>query len=432
MTAKVRGCDAGVHRKALRKATQQPIPIAMSTPAPAESFSRARQIELIVLFGILTTLTPIGIDMYLPALPTIAREFHSPIAAIEHSLASFFLGLCLGQTVIGPISDRFGRRMPIIVGMVLYLAGSVACALAQGPLTLDTARFMQAVGSCAGSVVARACVRDLFPPNQASRIFAQMLLILSVSPLFAPFVGGWLMPLMGWRGLFWVQAVIAIVTLVPVLTLLPESHPGSDRRLHPLHVLKDYWHIARDPNFYRYIVPGMITGGGLYVFLTGWPHVVIGLYHVSPQYFGFTFVMNGVGLIIFSQATARWLKHHSGEPLLQAGITANAVLGAGALVMGLTGWGGLLGLIPFLLCYCAMMGSISPTATGLTMQHFGHAAGMASALMGMLIYGAGTLASLAMGAFPNPTTAAPMTGLICGFGVAGLATYLLFRARPAR
>lgn len=391
----------------------------------------ARRLELILLFGILTVFTPIGIDMYLPAMPAMARDFASPIADIEHSLAAFFLGLCLGQAAIGPLSDRFGRRQPIIGGLVLYVLGSAVCALAPDPISLDVARFFQAVGCSSCTVLARACVRDLFPPREAARIFAQMLLILSVSPLFAPFLGGWLLPLTGWRGLFWVQGGSALLTLGLVVMQLPESHPGSDRRLHPFHVLKDYWAIASDPNFYRYIIPAVITGGGLYVFLTGWPHVVIGLFHIAPQYFGFTFVMNGVGLIAFSQGTARWLKHRAGEPLLLAGIAANAVLGLGGLALGLTGWGGLWGLLPFMFLYCSMIGSINPTSAGLAMHHFGHAAGMCSALIGICLYGAATLASMAMGAFPSPATPAPMTGLMCLFGMAGLATYLLFRPRAA-
>ena len=403
----------------------------MNPSAPASPFTPARRLELILLFGLLTVFTPIGIDMYLPALPTMAREFGSPIAAIEHSLAAFFLGLCLGQAAVGPLSDRFGRRMPTIIGLGLYVVGATACALAEGPLTLDAARFVQAVGGCAGTVLARACVRDLFPPQQAARIFAQMLLILSVSPLFAPFAGGWLLPLIGWRGIFWVEGATAALTLVLVVAQLPESHPGSDRRLHPLHVLKDYWAIARDPHFHRYVIPAVITGGGLYVFLTGWPHVVIGLFHIAPQYFGFTFVMNGVGLIAFSQGTAKWLKHRAGEPLLFAAIIGSALLGAGSLLFGITGWGGVLGLLPFMFLYCAMIGCINPTSAGLTMQHFGHAAGMTSALIGILLYGTGTLASLAMGAFPSPATPIPMTGLICGFGLAGAVTYLLFRPRAA-
>jgi len=395
--------------------------------APSETFSRARRLELIVMCGILTVFIPIGIDLYLPALPTIAQEYGTPIAAIEHSMAAYFLGICVGQAMVGPLSDRFGRRWPIILGLGLYALGSTGCAMAQGPLTLDAMRFVQALGGCAPTVLSRAVVRDLFPPKEAARIFAQMLLILSVSPLFAPFVGGFLLPLSGWRSLFWVQTAAAAATLILVYAQLPESHAGSDRRLHPLHVIKDYWEIGTSPHFYRYVIPAILSGAGLYVFLTGWPHIVIGIYHIAPQFFGFTFVLNGVGLIFSSQITARWLKHRPGEPLLFAAIAANAVLGVLGFAFGWTGLWGIYGLVPFMFLYCAMMGSINPTATGLAMHHFGHAAGMTSALIGIFLYGGGTIASLAMGAFPNPATAAPLTGLICLFGLTGLGSFLLFR-----
>jgi DHA1 family bicyclomycin/chloramphenicol resistance-like MFS transporter len=400
-----------------------------STAAPADSFTPARRLELIALFGILTVFIPIGIDLYLPGLPTIAREFGTPIAAIEHSMAAYFLGLAIGQAMVGPLSDRFGRRWPIIIGLGLYALGSTGCALAHGPLTLDAMRFVQALGGCAPTVLSRACVRDLFRPQDASRIFAQMLLILSVSPLFAPFVGGWLLPLTGWRSLFWIQTVAAMATMIVVWLHLPESHPGSDRRLHPLHVLKDYWAILRDRRFTGYILPAVTSGGGLYVFLTGWPHVVIDLYHIPPQYFGFAFVLNGVGLIALSQFTAWWLRKRPGQPLLLAGIAANAALGLLALAVGLTGWGGLPALVCCMFLYCSMMGSINPTSAGLAMHHFGHAAGMASALIGILLYSMGALASLAMGGFAHPATPLPLTVLTFGFGVAGLVAYLLFRPR---
>jgi MFS transporter, DHA1 family, multidrug resistance protein len=401
-------------------------------PAPSDSLARTeitgiRRIELIVLFGVLTVFTPIGIDLYLPALPTIARDFGTPIAAVEHSLAAFFLGLCIGQAMVGPLSDRFGRRWPILGGLALYILGASGCALARDPITLDIARFVEAVGGCAGTVLARACVRDLFPPDQAARIFAQMLLILSASPLFAPFVGGWLLPLTGWRSLFWLQGGAALLTWGVVWRMLPESHPGSDRRLHPFHVLKDYWDILRDRRFSRFIIPSILTGGGIYVFLTGWPHVVIDIFQVRPEYFGFTFVINGVGLVVFSQGAAWWLKHHPGEPLFYGSLITNAVAGLLLVCFAFLGWGGLIGLLPFTLVYCAMIGPINATAAGLAMRDFGHAAGMASALAGILLYGGGTLASMAMGSFVTPTTPMPLAGLMALFGLLGLGTYLLFR-----
>jgi DHA1 family bicyclomycin/chloramphenicol resistance-like MFS transporter len=272
-------------------------------------------------------------------------------------------------------------------------------------------------------------VRDLFPPDQAARIFAQMLLILSASPLFAPFVGGWLLPLTGWRSLFWLQGGAALLTWGVVWRMLPESHPGSDRRLHPLHVLKDYWDILSDWRFFRFIIPSTLTGAGIYVFLTGWPHVVIDIFAVRPEYFGFTFVLNGIGLVVFSQGAAWWLKHHPGEPLFFGCLVTTAVTGLLALGFAFLGWGGLYGLIPFLFVYCSMIGPINATAAGLSMRDFGHAAGMASALAGILLYGGGTLASMAMGSFVTPTTPMPLTGLMALFGFLGLGTYLLFRPR---
>jgi DHA1 family bicyclomycin/chloramphenicol resistance-like MFS transporter len=399
--------------------------------APADSFTRARRTGLIALFGLLTVFTPIGIDLYLPALPTMAHDFGTPIATIEHSLATFFLGLAVGQAVVGPVSDRFGRRMPIMVGLALYAVSSMGCALAKGPLTLDAIRFLQACGGCAGTVLARACVRDLFRPEEASRIFAQMLLILSVSPLFAPFVGGWMLLFTSWRSLFWLQAAVALPTLALVWWQLPESHPGSNRRLNPLYVMKDYWAICRDRHFYGYTVPAVLSGAGLYVFLTGWPHVVIDVYAIPPQYFGFTFVLNGVGLVFFSQATAGWLVNHSGQPLLLAALAANGVIGVLGLVFGMTGWGGILGLIPWIFLYFSLMGSINPTSAGLTMAHFGQAAGMASALIGIFMYAGGALASMAMGSLSAPN-AILMTALMAGFGISGIITYLLFRPAEAR
>ncbi len=382
--------------------------------------TRARRFELIFLFGALTAFTPIAIDMYLPALPSIAGEFQVSIAAIEHSLASYFLGVAVGQAVVGPLSDRFGRRLPLLIGLGLYVLGSAACALAPGPISLDAARFIQATGGCAGSVLARACVRDIFPPGDAARIFAQMLLVLSVSPLFAPLFGGWMLLVANWRDLFWIQGGLAALTTLIVFLRLPESHLGSQRAIHPLAVARDYVAIARDRRFLGYVVAATLSGAGLYVYLTGWAHVVIDIFHVPEQYFGFTFLLNGIGLILVSQTTAHLLHHRPAPKLLFWALCLQAFVGAMALLFGATGWGGLFGLLPWLFLYCSLIGAISPTASGLALMGFGSSAGMASALMGTIVFGGGTIASLVMGAF-TPATSTPMVALICLCGVSALA-----------
>lgn len=387
---------------------------------PALPLTPARRFELIFLFGTLTVFTPIAIDMYLPALPAIADDFHASIAAIEHSLASYFLGVAFGQAVVGPLSDRFGRKLPLLAGLGLYVLGSAVCALAPGPISLDAARFIQATGGCAGSVLARACVRDIFPPGQAARIFAQMLLVLSVSPLFAPLFGGWLLLFASWRDLFWVQGSLAAVTALAVFIRLPESHPGSDRAIHPVAVVRDYAAIARDRRFAGYVLASTLSGAGLYVYLTGWSHVVIDIFHVPAQYFGFTFLLNGIGLIVVSQVTARLLHHRPAPHLLFLALAAQTFFGAGALLFSWTGWGGLFGLLPWLFLYVSMIGAVSPTASGLALMGFGGSAGMASALMGIIVYAGGTIASLVMGAF-TPSTPVPMAALICLCGICALA-----------
>ncbi len=384
---------------------------------PAIALTPARRFELIFLFGALTVFTPIAIDMYLPALPTIAGDFHVSISAIEHSLASYFAGVAFGQAVVGPLSDRFGRRQPLLIGLGLYVLGSAICALAPGPISLDAARFIQAMGGCAGSVLARACVRDIFPPGEASRIFAQMLLVLSVSPLFAPLFGGWLLLIASWRDLFWIQGGLAALTVIAVYFRLPESHPGSDRAIHPVAVVRDYAIIARDRRFLGYVMASTLSSAGLFVYLTGWSHVVIDIFHIPAQYFGFTFLINGVGLIVVSQATARLLRHRPAPHLLQWALAAQALVAAMALLFAWTGWGGIYGLLPWLFLYCSLIGAVSPMASGLALMGFGASAGMASALMGIIVSGGGSIASLGMGA-ATPATPVPMAALIClcGFG----------------
>lgn len=392
----------------------------------AHHLTRLRRFELIFLFGTLTTFIPFAVDMYMPALPTIARDFHAQIAAAEHSLASFFLGIAVGQAVVGPLSDRYGRKRPLLIGLGLYVLSSVACALAAGPLSLDAARFFQAAGGCAGMVLARACVRDIFPAEEAARIFAHMLLILSVSPLFAPLFGGWLLLVASWRWIFGIQAVLAAVAMLAATLRLPETHGGSPRAIHPAAVARDYWAIGRDPRFLGYVLSATFSGAGLYVYLTGWAHVVIDIFAVRPQYFGYTFLLNGLGLIVTSQATARLLHHRPAPRLLFWALVAQTAAAAIALAFALAGWGGLFGLIPWLFVYCALPGAVNPTAAGLALMGFGESAGMASALMGILIYGGGAVASLAMGAF-NPTTAVPMAGLMLVCALLALLVDLRYR-----
>jgi len=420
--------------RALRAPFGGPIPCGVppaSIILTPITLTRGRRFELIALFGLLTLFTPIAVDLYMPAFPAMAREFGTPVSAVEHSLAAYFLGMAIGQAAIGPLSDRYGRRRPLIIGMLLYILGSVACALAPGPLTLDAVRVIQAMGGCVTTVLARACARDIFPPGEAARIFAQMLLIVSVSPLFAPLVGGWLLLVASWRAGFWLQAASCLATLFLVLWRLPESHPGSARSLHPVKVARDYLRILGNRHFYGYVLPVTLSSAGLYVWLTGFSHVAIDMFGVSPQNFGYFFLANGVGLVITSQTVARLLKHRPARLFFTSAIIIQSVAGVLGLAIAFSGWGGLWGIVPFTFLYCCLIGVVNSTGGGMAMAEFGHSAGMASALMGQVLYAGGFLASLAMGA-STASGPVPMTFLMCVCGLGALIAALKLKPfRPA-
>jgi DHA1 family bicyclomycin/chloramphenicol resistance-like MFS transporter len=207
---------------------------------------------------------------------------------------------------------------------------------------------------------------------------------------------------------------------------LPETHGGSHRAIHPVAVARDYWAIATDKCFVGYVLSATFAGGGLYVYLTEWSHVVIDIFGVAPQYFGYTFLLNGLGLIVVSQATARILRHRPAPRVLFVALVVQNVSAVMALLFAWQGWGGLFGLLPWLFLYPAMLGAINPTAAGLALMGFAESAGMASALMGLMIYGGGTIASMIMGAF-NTVTPVPMTALMLFCALAALLVDLRYR-----
>src|SRR5215471_3278559 len=217
--------------------------------------SGPRHTELIILLGTLTAFAPVSIDMYLPALPTIGVAFAAEPGQVQLSLASFFLGLATGQAFYGPISDRFGRKRPLYAGLTLFAVASAGCGLATSIDMLIVLRFFQALGACSGQVVARAVVRDLFAPRESARVFSLLLLVMGVSPILAPLVGGQIIAWFEWRIVFWVITGLALMGLGGVILRVPETHrPENKRSLNIKKVLAVYYELLTDRTFVGYAV----------------------------------------------------------------------------------------------------------------------------------------------------------------------------------
>jgi DHA1 family bicyclomycin/chloramphenicol resistance-like MFS transporter len=390
-----------------------------------------RRLELIILLGGLTAFGALSIDMYLPALPSIAREFGVPIGSAEHTLTTFFLGFALGQAGFGPLADRFGRKPPLYAGLGLYCVMCLACALSANVEMLMMARFFQAIGACAGGVIARACVRDIFGPDETPRVFAYLMLVLSVAPLIAPFLGGYFLIWASWRAIFWFQAGIGSLVAIAIAIRLPETHGGAHRPLHPAILIVDYARILRDRSFIAYALSGAISNASLYAYLTGAAHVFIDIYHVAPQNFGFFFAINAAGLIGTAQIAARLVRGRLPEHILLRAQTLHIVAGALLVAVALSGIGGVYGIGAALFLFMSVNGAIGPMSGGAAMRHYAVNAGMASALLGSLQFVAGFATSLVMGQF-NAATPLPLAAVMAASAALGLALHLVLRPPSAR
>src|SRR5580658_258467 len=212
--------------------------------------TRFRYFELIVLMGALQAFAPLSIDMYLPSMPLLEKVFNATTAQVQITLVTFLLGFALGQSLYGPVTDRFGRKPPLYVSLALFVISSAACALSRSVNALAVFRLLQAIGACGGAVVSRAMVRDLFPPIDLRRIFSMLVLVLGVSPLIAPFIGGYLLVWFGWQSIFLTQALLGAATLLAMHFRLAESlAPENARPLRMDHVIGTYLHLLRDRTF---------------------------------------------------------------------------------------------------------------------------------------------------------------------------------------
>lgn len=371
----------------------------------------------LLVLGALIAFAPMSIDMYLPSLPTIAAEFGAEPSAAQFTLAGFFIGLALGQAIHGPLADRYGRKPPLYAGLILYVAASVGCALAPDIATLTALRFAQAVGGCAGVVIARAVVRDRFDAHTSARVYSLLMLVMGLAPILAPFIGGWVLALAGWRAIFAVLALFGLGCLIAAWRYLPETRPAdTDASGGLAAALRAYGELWRDRGFVGYTLSGGFAQAGMFAYITGSPHVFIELYGVPAQAYGWLFGLNALGLIASSQLNRRLLSRHGAGAILRRANRATLILGFALLAVAASGWGGLPALLVPLFGYIASLGFTAPNALACALAGQGARAGSASALIGTLQFAVATGSSALVGLLGGGS-ALPMAAVIAGCGL---------------
>jgi DHA1 family bicyclomycin/chloramphenicol resistance-like MFS transporter len=389
--------------------------------------SRPVGLRFTLLLGALAAFAPMSIDMYLPSLPTLARVFATDAASVQRTLAAFMVGLALGQLFYGPLSDRIGRKPPMLAGIALYIATSIGCMYAPSIDSLVGLRFLQALGACGGIVIGRAIVRDLFDARDAARIYSALMLVMGIAPIIAPWAGAQLMQPFGWQGIFAILAIFGLLCLVAVWRFMPETRPPS-RTSGRVRFFAGYVGLLRDR---RFIAPALVSTLGsvtLFTYIAESAPLLIDGFGVSPQDYGLLFGLNAAALIGASQINRLLLNRFTPAAVIRVTVPVTAVINLSVLAVAITGFGGLTGLIAAIFFSLGCFGLTVPNAvaTGLgTVPP--ERAGAASALVGAMQFTGGAAAASLVGLL-HDGTALPLGAMMAGAGVLAALAQRLFRA----
>ena len=401
----------------------------MTLPAGSEP-PRASTRALELLLGGLAAVSPLSIDMYLPAFPAIATEFEVDVAAVELSLSAFFAGFAIGQLIAGPLVDRFGRTRPLVIALAIFVLTSLGCALAQSNDVLIACRFVQALAGSLAVVVPRAVVRDLRSGNEAVHMLTRLMLVMGVAPIVAPLLGGWILGGLGWRAIFVALAGFGAIALVASAIMLPGAArpgPGPGRAGSTRAELAT---LLREPDFRAYALCGGFSSAGMFAYVAGSSFAFIEVHHVDAADYGWFFGANAFGLIATSQLNRLLVGRFTSTQVLGAAASLAALAALAVLAVAWTGAGGLWGIAGALFLFISTLGILGPNTTGLALERHGERAGLASAVLGASQFMIAASAAWAVSALDDGT-ARPM-GLVVA--AAACLSWLCFmlRRRPPR
>jgi DHA1 family bicyclomycin/chloramphenicol resistance-like MFS transporter len=383
---------------------------------------QTRFIRNAVILGLVSAIGPFAIDMYLPALPTIGESFAADIGAVQLSLTLFFVSFGAFQLIFGPISDMYGRKLPLYLGLVLFAIGGIGCAFAPDIATLNVFRFLQGLGACAGMVIPRAVVRDLHTGIDAARMMSLLMLVFSISPILAPLTGSLVISLAGWRAVFWVVTAAAVVGLVMIATLLPETRPRNLRAGSGIaSALAGYRLLLGDANFLALSFIGGFGIASFFVYLANSPFVLIEHFGLTPTLYSVFFSINAVSFFTVAQFTGKLADRFGLRRVVRIAVIGYCA--ATAVLFALTGAGldRLDVLAACLFVGYGFLGLVIPTTAVLAMEEHGEIAGTASALMGTLHFATGAVAIAVIGLFADGT----VLPMVAGIGTCALITFIL-------
>jgi DHA1 family bicyclomycin/chloramphenicol resistance-like MFS transporter len=392
--------------------------------------SSTPMLRMVLMLGALTAIAPLSIDLYLPSFPILAKAYSVDPGRVQVTLSIFFIGLAFGQAIYGPLADRYGRRRPLLAGVSIYVVASLIAPFVPTIGGLIALRLVQALGGCAGMVISRAVVRDLFDERESARVFSTLILVMGLAPILAPMVGGYILTIAGWRAIFLALAGFGLLALVSSWAGLGETLPAESRRRDDLAgVFRTYARLMVNRRFIAPALAASLIMAGMFGYIANSPFVFIELHGVTPRQFGLLFGLNALGLVTASQINRAMLSRQSPRTILGWAIAGN--VGAALILLAAAGSSSLVVfLIPLWLCI-ASLGFISPNAVAIAMSASGHHAGSASSLMGMMQFTAGALAGGLVGWFHNGT-AYPMALTIAGCSVAGAMVYAAGHGRMAK
>lgn len=357
-------------------------------------------LTLVLILSALMAITSLSTDIYLPAMPVMANDLQGDA---ELTVTGFLIGFCIAQLIWGPISDHFGRRIPLFIGMVLFVIGSVGCALSADIVQIVFWRVFQALGACTGPMLARAMIRDLFSRTRAAQMLSTLMIIMAIAPIAGPLVGGQMIKISSWHAIFWLLAIIGAFMLI-ALFWLPETLAEDKRVKASLSgAFSHYFILLKNRSFMRFTLCLTFYYVAAYAFITGSPFVYITYFGVDPQHYGWLFAVNIVGLMAVSMVNRRLVHRYPLESLLKFAVLVATLAAAVLAVATGLGFGGIGLIVGAVFIFFSMNGIIAATSTACALDAVPNAAGSASALMGSLQYGSGIISSLLLALLSDGT-----------------------------